>query len=109
MTKKLELQNMITDKKTYDKLVETYGGTRLFVPKKMSQGHHLAKAVGLQEAIHLSAMMGGCMITIPRGSANLLAARNNSIISEYSSGAKVKDIARKFGLTERRVYSILKG
>ncbi|HIJ85227.1 MAG: Mor transcription activator domain protein [Magnetococcales bacterium] len=91
------------------KLVTNYGGTRVFVPKRIHDQHRLVNVLGLKAANQLSRRFGGESLTLVRGASALRASRNKEIIEQYSKGVRVADLARTFALTERRIYTILSG
>ncbi|MBF0140641.1 MAG: hypothetical protein HQL74_10220 [Magnetococcales bacterium] len=88
-------------------LVGNCGGTRIFIPRSMSESHRLAHMLGLSAASKLSRHFGGESLSVVRGASALRELRNRKIIDQYNKGEKVADIARTFALTERRVYTIL--
>ncbi|MBF0107597.1 MAG: DNA transposition protein [Magnetococcales bacterium] len=91
------------------KLVTNCGGTRIFVPKRISAQHRLANLLGLKAARQLSRRFGGESLTVVRGAPALRNLRNREIVAKYNNGVRVADLARSYALTERRIYSILAG
>ncbi|MBF0147228.1 MAG: hypothetical protein HQL84_13825 [Magnetococcales bacterium] len=89
------------------KLVTNCGGTRIFIPKRISAQHRLANLLGLKAARQLSRRFGGESLSVVRGAPALRALRNKEIIDQYNKGARVADLARSHALTERRIYTIL--
>ena len=74
--------SQLLDKKSYQKLVNEFGGQRIWVPKSGNLGHR---------------------------DTSLLNERNDRIISLANDGKSVKEIAEKFQLYEKRIYHILSG
>lgn len=91
------------------KLVTNCGGTRIFVPKRITAQHRLANLLGLKAARELSRHFGGESISVVRGAQALRVLRDKEILTRYSKGARVAELARYFSLTERRIYTILSG
>jgi hypothetical protein len=89
------------------KLLSSYGGTRLFIPRRLKAQHKLANLLGLEAARKMSAYFGGETLTIVRGSQAKKAIRNREIIHRYDQGEKVPMLALAFELTERQIYTIL--
>lgn len=90
------------------KLMETYGGVRIFIPKKMSNQHKLAVMLGPNLAKKMSMHFGGESIQVPKGAAVTRGIRNHEIVNLYGKGTRVCDLAMDFALTERQIYTILK-
>lgn len=91
------------------KLVANCGGTRMFVPKRITSQHPLANMLGLKTARELSRHFGGESISVVRGDKAIRARRDKEIVTRYAMGARVVDLARFYSLTERRIYTILSG
>lgn len=90
------------------KLVETYGGVRLYVPKKLDAEHELARLIGLEQAARLAATYGGELhFDIPRAVAATRAARNRCIKADRASGSTHRQLALANSLTERQIRTIL--
>jgi len=90
------------------KLVETYGGVRLYVPKKLDADHKLAQLIGLEHAAKLAATYGGELhFDIPRAVEATRAARDRSIRADQASGSTHRELALKYNLTERQIRNIL--
>jgi Mor family transcriptional regulator len=103
------------------KLVRSLGGTTFPVPKRQTRlgelrYNMLADVVGVEEADTLVAHFGGGELYIPRCAAALQAARDAEI-NEYfvvetnkgrSSAEVVFRLARRYKLSDRRIWNILK-
>ena len=89
------------------RLVEAWGGIRLYVPQQMPEDHLLVSALGRAEAGQLADRYGGETIQIPRCLHALRAVRNAHIRRERYDGASPALLALRYRLTERQVYSIL--
>ncbi|WP_085440210.1 Mor transcription activator family protein [Magnetofaba australis] len=88
-------------------LIRECGGTRVFVPRRMHPRHRLAHLLGLQVATRLVDRLGGVTLAIPRKSTLQRNKRDAEIIRLYDEGLSVKELARRFELTDRRIYAIL--
>lgn len=81
-------------------LIETYGGSRLYVPATDLEKSKLAAVIGLGPLKSLSEVYGREQIAIPLG-------KPWRIIVYRSRGMKYSDIARAVSCTERSVNRVL--
>lgn len=92
-------------------LVDHFGGIRVWVPdrpRRIRDEHPLAKAIGIDAARQLAETFSGEELCVPRAAAALRNARNTEICALYATGEwTAAQLARKFQLTERQIYSIL--
>lgn len=86
-------------------LVARRGGTRVYV--SASPEGALAAAIGAHRAEMLTAAIGAGVLDVPKCMAWMLARRNEEICARYLYGETQADLAVRFGLTERRIWSIL--
>lgn len=98
----------LVNAETAQKLVDRHGGTRLYIPKKMSQSHGLATFLGYEQALLLSQNFGGVQIDIPLGDAARRHERNREIVRRHDAGENVRSLVRSYRLTEKHIYTILK-
>lgn len=90
------------------KLVEAYGGVRLYVPKKLDAEHDLARLLGLDHATTLAETYGGeDHFDIPRAVAATRAARDTCIRADRAAGMTHRELALANKLTERQIRTIL--
>lgn len=89
------------------RLVEAWGGVRLYVPQQMPKDHLLVSTLGREEADELAARYGGESIQVPRCLHALRAVRNTRMRRERARGDSPALLALRYRLTERQVYSIL--
>jgi len=68
----------------------------------------VAKAAGMQAALDIMLALGGSTIYVPCIEDLQRRMRDERIRREYARGAKVRVISRKYGLTERTVYKVLR-
>lgn len=88
-------------------LVKHYGGTRLYVPKQFDPEHPIAKLIGHECAVKLTAAVGGNEhIDIPKGEIAIKAVRDVKIRNERASGVTQARLAIKYQLTERQIRNI---
>ncbi|MBF0192097.1 MAG: hypothetical protein HQL99_13300 [Magnetococcales bacterium] len=88
-------------------LVQEYGGTRIFVPRKMREHHKLVASLGMERARRLAHHFGGETLSVVRNAELLRRTRNRQIVESYNTGVGVRQLARDHALTERQIYSIL--
>ncbi len=85
-------------------LARTYGGTRLYIPARVTENHRLAKTLGLGPARLLVKTLGGAEHLIPLGPF-ASGPRCARVIDEMTKkGEPAATIARTIGCTERSVY-----
>lgn len=88
------------------KLVDRYGGVRLYVPQKLDASHTLVIWIGAQNAQKLVDEYGGETLEIPKAEAALREIRNREIRSLYPQLSQ-RDLALKYHTTERNIRLIL--
>lgn len=89
------------------KLVEHYGGVRLYVPKlELADDHILVRQIGRRAAEKLHTIYGGELIEIPKAERALRAVRNARIRKQRSEGVLVSVVALQNRLTERQIRTI---
>ena len=92
------------------RLVQRYGGVRIYVPKRVEPDHELARLIGLSNAEALSGAFGGEVhFDIPKGELALKAVRNAKIRSLRAEGLSIRNLSLnpEFGrLTERTIRAI---
>ena len=69
---------------------------------------NLAEVIGIEAFRNIVKVYGGSAIYIPKKDGLILPLRNELIIREYNGGNAYL-LARKWGLTERRIQEIAKG
>ncbi|MBF0437331.1 MAG: winged helix-turn-helix transcriptional regulator [Magnetococcales bacterium] len=85
-----------------------FGGTSLIIPKKLDRDHHLLAVIGEKATKALIREYSGDTLSIPK--LNMLKAklRDIQLLQDRESGVSPKELARKYNLTERHVWRILK-
>lgn len=87
------------------RLVESFPGVRVYVPRTLDDDHALVSVLGRDDAQRLTDQFSGEALSIPRCAGALRAVRNACIWRERSEGAAA--LALRYHLTERQVYSVL--
>lgn len=89
-------------------LINTYGGTTIFVPAKTSVNinHEFAHIVGLKSLYLLAEQFGRTNVEVPMGTPISVAMRNKAV-RDYAQKESKPKLARRFGLTLRSIRSIL--
>lgn len=88
-----------------DKLIEQFGGRRLYIPRAPVRGNPIPRSIGMRAAKAMGRQFGCERIFIPatcdraRRRARIFAMRANNI--------SVSRIARELRCTERYVYKVL--
>jgi DNA-binding transcriptional regulator LsrR (DeoR family) len=83
------------------RLAEAFGGTRLFVPVKMTPEHEIAQAIGIEAARALSARLAPDYIKVP-------LARAHRARQYRAAGRSNAQIARALGITETGVEGLFR-
>jgi Mor family transcriptional regulator len=90
------------------RLVEAFGGGKVYIPGEKVRGSELAKAVGLEAAQALSALLPmGESIEVPKADRLKRLLRNLEIVKRSNEGENSKSLSRRFNITQRQVFSIL--
>jgi len=90
------------------KLLDQYGGKRLYVPMKYkSVAHPLVQAIGIEAAEALSYRYGGDSLACPTKTHIHNAIRDQRIVRARNEGKTIGAISDRFHLSERRVREIL--
>lgn len=101
----------------FQRVLYLYGGQNLRVPSRLPDPRHpLRRALGAGCLRKLMAAFGGTSLYVPRCDALLHKLRQQDIINDFvrstrqgvSSTAAVADLARRHGISDRRVWQILK-
>lgn len=87
------------------KLVDRYGGTRVWFPERPEPDHHLVKALG-DSAYALCARFALEWLDIPKCARALRAVRDAAIVEALRQGHTQAEVAREVGLTWRQVANI---
>lgn len=82
-----------------------YRGGVLHVPKEVSERHHLAVVLGLEAALELCRLCGGGPINVPKGRWSR-AVRDRLIRRDLDAGMAMREICRRYDVTERTVWSV---
>lgn len=67
----------------------------------------VARAAGIHAALDIMLTLGGSTIYVPRVEELQRRLRDARINVEYSGGARVKDLSRRYNLTERTIYKVI--
>lgn len=68
----------------------------------------MAKEIGVDSALKLAKLYGGARVYLPKYDSALQIVRDRQIRKEYN-GYNVRDLAKKFNLTESWIRSIVRG
>jgi len=90
------------------KVAEHYGGCHLSIPQDADNAPALVAVLGETMAVTLCAVYGGEILTIPRAINARRHVRNQVIQAGRRAGATLRELARRFDLTERQVSNIVR-
>lgn len=90
------------------KFAERFGGGRVYLPQpeRLKPEGPIVQLLGMDAAREIAFEWRGMEIMVPQCAAHLRAQRDASIRAE-SATMSVKEIALKYGLTERHAFRIL--
>lgn len=88
-------------------LVDGWGGLSLRAPKSTGSGLDWIQAIGPEAEAALVAECGGDDFYVPKCDGVFRARRDAEIIAAYTAGVRPADLARKHGLSERWIWTIL--
>lgn len=95
-----ELETLIGEA-AFVRLAEAFGGTRLYIPTKMTARHEIARAIGLEAAKTLSTRLAPDVIAVP-------LAREQRALHYRAVGRSNAQIARSLGITESAVEKLFR-
>lgn len=108
----------VNDLHQFWRLLHAFGGQSIRVPRNLPKDktHALRKHLGVGCLRKLMAVFGGTSIYVPRCTAVINCLRQRNIIKDFShctrrgssSTAAVASLARRHGISDRRVWQILK-
>jgi len=97
-----------------DRLMASFGGTDLYIPRKIADDHPICRALGREGADRLAAWGALSKISIPKISTTaedagraMQAMRAARVMQSRRDGQTVSHIALTNNLTERHIYRIL--
>ncbi|SFT74079.1 Mor transcription activator family protein [Halomonas saccharevitans] len=88
-------------------LVEHAGGVRIYVLERLGDEHRLIDWLGREAAVRLSEALAMEELVVPRCADALRRVRNRQMRLERDQGARPAELALRYRLTERQVYTIL--
>jgi hypothetical protein len=84
------------------KLIDIFGGTRLYIPHSPQDDDLLTGSLGSEAALKLARIYGGDRIEVPNPTP-----RRARILELRETGCSIDAIARNLGCTRRRVFQVL--
>lgn len=114
---RLILHALDEDGAAFTRLLRHYGGQALRIPRRLPPADHaLRQTLGTDYLNRLMATFGGTVIYVPRCRHLLAAVRRVRLVRQFgrhtacgtSGCAAVRLLARQEGLSERRIWQILK-
>lgn len=83
------------------KLVEEFGGWRLYVPRRLRPGQRLERAIGMDAAAKLVSEYAGCTCRVP-------VAREFRVQQYLAKGLRRFDIGKRVGISEVALENMLR-
>jgi len=95
------------------KLVDAFGGITLPIPKGdaargVVRRESLIEVIGVRATELLIDTYGGDRLYVPSCRAAMLQLRDREICAQYGAGVGVAELAIKYRLSDRHIWSILK-
>lgn len=87
-------------------LIDHYGGSPLYIPR-CHLDHPITNVLGEASARLLCERFGGLRVIVPLGHQLALERRNEAIRNDREAGLSIPALARRHGISIRRVYDIL--
>lgn len=113
-----QIWRALNDMRQFWRVLRAFGGQSIRVPRSVPKGgaHSLRKTLGLACLRKLMSTFGGTSLYVPRCTAIVTNLRQHDIIKGFSrstghgssSTAAVSSLARRHGISDRRVWQILK-
>jgi L-alanine-DL-glutamate epimerase-like enolase superfamily enzyme len=85
-----------------DRLCETLGGTRIYVPATIGAHHPIAEAIGMEAAAKIAQFFHRTVLILPKPKS-----RHERVMEMRRAGKTVREIALATGYTEGHVYAVL--
>lgn len=90
------------------RLLSAHGGTRIYVPGALSDGHWLIATMGEAAALALVGYLttggGGAAIDLPRGPTGHQAKQRARLAAAVEAGESANEVARRLGINRRTVF-----
>ena len=111
------LRQVLEDDAALHRLLEHCGGLTLRIPRRFPAEGHLLRALLPEPALRrLLGAYGGTCLYIPRCARLARQVRQRELLGAFSrhtaagtsSNAEVRFLARRYGITDRRVWQLLK-
>lgn len=100
----IEIARRLCGAGTADKLIQDFGGTRIFLPRRPAPDHPVSVSIGHKAALAIGAECHGISLDVPLGFDALRTRRKALIAKLRAEGKPVRAIARAAGTGERNVY-----
>lgn len=86
------------------KIVQVYGGSEAYFPKRPNEDHPVIQALGKEDGYAICNYMGGSLLSVPhcKPPRNALSA----IRRLEAEGLSRSEIARRLGITQRHVRRV---
>ena len=89
------------------KLVDRWGGVKLYVPSQIGGRHRIARAIGTEAAQRLSNTYGGDRIDMPRAHVYRVVRRQIEVYRRHKAGEPVEKLAAEYGVTWRGIAKMV--
>jgi len=100
----LDLIELLGEEDAY-RLVKLWGGARRYVPRDVPEDHALTEAFGASKAQEIADKLGSGHVVIPNLTVSL---RKRAVVKYRDQGYTAPQIADLVGITDQRVWQILR-
>jgi hypothetical protein len=87
---------------------KAFFGCIVYIPEHIDSSHELVLCIGIDASKKLSRQFSGTTIAVPTGYRSRIAARNRCIINDRNNGHSLNELAVKYQLTTRQLFTICK-
>lgn len=103
----LSVASRVTGEEVARKILQSFAGTRIFIPRVVSADHELASVVGLEAATRIAGEVGGIHVEVPSGHMASVMNAQRVIMWAKFAGLPGREIAGLAGRTERHVRHVV--
>lgn len=89
------------------KLVEAYGGQKIYIPSKADPQSKLAQVVTENDLKVLCKHYHGCEVVVPKMQKLRTQFRDRQIIKDRDEGMNINELASKYNRSARQIQNIL--
>lgn len=89
------------------RLIDDFGGWRVYIPKEPTEECELARCIGVEPARKLARVFEMQFLWVPACYAAQRVRRDDLIVARYLAGEKPRALAREYKISVRHIFKIL--